>query len=164
MNLYETFNNKHLSLGCFFFFSLIKSLVCSFQYTVHHLNITNRGDCCYERLSNFEIRIGNLQADNTDQNPKCGGYNYQSLGAGETRKIVCPAQMKGRYVVIRIPGNDKTLTRAVAKGCGLGGVLKAELPSKNNLICRLFFQSEKYLLISTLYEFMVVSCIYRTES
>ena len=54
---------------------------------------------------------------------------------------------------------------AVAKGCGLGGgMLKAELPSKNNLICRLFFQSAKYLLISTLCEFMVVSCIYRTES
>ena len=99
---------KHLSLGCFFFFSLNKSLVCSFQYTVHHLTITNRGDCCHERLSNFEIRIGNFQANNTNQNPQCGGY--YSLGAGETKKIVCPAQMKGRYVVIRIPGNNKTLT------------------------------------------------------
>ena len=82
---------------------------CSFQYNVHHLNITNRGSCrCYERLSDFEIRIGNFQADNTDQNPKCG--EYYSLGNGETRKIVCPAPMKGRYVIIRIPGNKKILS------------------------------------------------------
>ena len=72
------------------------------------MTITNRGDCCYQRLSNFEIRIGNSVADNGNHNPKCGGF--YSLGSAETKKIYCPAPMKGRYVNIRIPGSNNILT------------------------------------------------------
>ena len=72
------------------------------------MTITNRGDCCYQRLSNFEIRIGNSLADNGNHNPKCGGF--YSLGSAETKKIYCPAPMKGRYVNIRIPGSNNILT------------------------------------------------------
>ena len=52
-------------------------------------------------MSNFEIRIGNSLAHNGNQNPKCVG-SY-SLGKGETKRISCPSQMRGRYVNIRIP-------------------------------------------------------------
>lgn len=64
--------------------------------------------CCYKRLSDFEIRIGNSLADNGNLNPKCGGL--YSLGKGETRRITCPALMNGRYVNIVIPGAQKCLT------------------------------------------------------
>ena len=57
-------------------------------------------------MSNFEIRIGNSLAYNGNQNPKCGG-SY-SLGKGETKKISCPSQMRGRYVNIRIPTTGST--------------------------------------------------------
>ena len=78
------------------------------QYAVSYLTITNRGDCCSERLSNFEIRIGNSLADNGNRNPNCGGL--YSLSSAETRNISCPAPIKGRYVNIRILGEAKILT------------------------------------------------------
>ena len=80
----------------------------SMQYHVSYLTITNRGDCCSERLSNFEIRIGNSLADNGNRNPNCGGL--YSLSSAETRNISCPAPIKGRYVNIRILGEAKILT------------------------------------------------------
>lgn len=78
------------------------------EYEVLYFRITNRGDCCSERLSGFEIRIGNSLIDNGNQNPRCGGT--YSLQSAETRKIVCPAPVKGRYVNVRIPGHLKYLT------------------------------------------------------
>ena len=35
------------------------------NYLVTKVQVTNRGDCCWNRLSNFDIRVGN-----TDRNPK----------------------------------------------------------------------------------------------
>ncbi|XP_028393972.1 fucolectin-like isoform X2 [Dendronephthya gigantea] len=77
-------------------------------FFIRKLIITNRSDCCPERLSNFEIRIG-ATLNNTDgnSNPLCGGYH--SLKA-ETKSIVCPNPMIGRYVNIIIPGPGKHLT------------------------------------------------------
>ncbi|GMH42299.1 hypothetical protein BSKO_10218 [Bryopsis sp. KO-2023] len=69
--------------------------------------VTNRKDCCSERLSNFEIRVGdNPPEGQGDHNPLC--ESGQSLKAGETREFAC--RKKGRYVVIRIPGNAEILT------------------------------------------------------
>lgn len=34
------------------------------MYAVAKVKITNRGDCCWTRLKNFEVRVGNV-----DQNP-----------------------------------------------------------------------------------------------
>ena len=74
--------------------------------------ITNRGDCCGERLSNFEIRIGNSLEDNGNANPACGGE--YSLKANETRRILCGG-LKGRYVNIVIPGRSESLTLCEVK-------------------------------------------------
>ncbi len=35
------------------------------QYSVGKVKITNRGDCCWNRLSNFQVRVGNI-----DKKPK----------------------------------------------------------------------------------------------
>ena len=75
------------------------------QYFIRKLNITNRSDTHWDRLSNFEIRIGLSLDNNGNSNPLCGGNN--SLGKGETKSIVCPNPMLGRYVNIIIPGPDK---------------------------------------------------------
>ena len=83
-------------------------LTIIFQYPVSYLIITNRGDCCSDQLFNFEIRIGNTLADKGNQNSKCG--EFYSLGRAETRKIRCPAPIKGRYVNIRMKGPSKILT------------------------------------------------------
>ena len=35
-------------------------------YPVSGVQITNRGDCCFDRLSNFDIRVGNIDSNTTD--------------------------------------------------------------------------------------------------
>ena len=74
--------------------------------------ITNRADCCGERLSNFEIRIGNSLEDNGNANPACGGK--YSLETGKTRRILCGG-LTGRYVNIVIPGRAEYLTLCEVK-------------------------------------------------
>ena len=39
-------------------------------YKVNYVKITNRKDCCPERLNGAEIRIGNSRLDNGNRNPR----------------------------------------------------------------------------------------------
>ena len=56
--------------------------------TITSVSLTNRGDCCGERLSNFEIRIGDIldDANGGEANPAISGSpfgvrkNYKSTG------------------------------------------------------------------------------------
>ena len=81
--------------------------VYSLQYFIRKLNITNRSDDKWDKLSNFEIRIGLSLDNNGNSNPLCGANH--SLGKGEIKSIVCPNLMLGRYVNIIIPGDNKML-------------------------------------------------------
>ncbi|GMH43789.1 hypothetical protein BSKO_11723 [Bryopsis sp. KO-2023] len=65
-------------------------------YQITKVVITNRGDCCSERLHNFEIRIGSEV--NSNLNEWCA--SGQKMGPGETRTYSCP--MVGRHVNIKI--------------------------------------------------------------
>ncbi|GMH42306.1 hypothetical protein BSKO_10225 [Bryopsis sp. KO-2023] len=69
--------------------------------------VTNRKDCCSERLRNFEIRVGDSkpQGDGS-QNGICN--SGLSVPGGQTQGFDCSAQ--GRYVTIRIPGKSQILT------------------------------------------------------
>ena len=65
--------------------------------TVRHvtsIKTYNRADCCQDRLSNYEVRIGNDA--NLFNNPACPG---RYTGAGT---VVC--DLRGRYVGIFIKG------------------------------------------------------------
>ncbi|GMH43530.1 hypothetical protein BSKO_11452 [Bryopsis sp. KO-2023] len=79
---------------------------------VTRIKVTNRGDCCSDRLNNFEIRVGDVKPlgdgskDNSIQNPLCSSGLI--IGGGETLEIVCT--ITGRYVTVRLPGNAKVLT------------------------------------------------------
>jgi len=68
---------------------------------VERVQIWNRADCCGNRLSNFEVRIGN--ADNWQQNSKCG--NTYSIPQSGNMAINCGGS-SGRYVFIVIQGQN----------------------------------------------------------
>uniref|UniRef100_A0A8C7VJ08 Fucolectin tachylectin-4 pentraxin-1 domain-containing protein n=1 Tax=Oncorhynchus mykiss TaxID=8022 RepID=A0A8C7VJ08_ONCMY len=76
-------------------------------YRVTAVTITNRGDCCPERLDGAEICIGNSLENNGINNPRC--VVISNIPAGETNRFQCN-EMEGRYVVVVIPGQNKILT------------------------------------------------------
>uniref|UniRef100_A0A8C9RE24 Fucolectin tachylectin-4 pentraxin-1 domain-containing protein n=1 Tax=Scleropages formosus TaxID=113540 RepID=A0A8C9RE24_SCLFO len=64
-------------------------------FTVTSVTITNRGDCCSERIDRAEIRVGNSLDDNGNQNPL-----YTVL-----LSLLCNWTM-GRYVNVVLPEPD----------------------------------------------------------
>uniref|UniRef100_A0A8C9XIL2 Fucolectin tachylectin-4 pentraxin-1 domain-containing protein n=1 Tax=Sander lucioperca TaxID=283035 RepID=A0A8C9XIL2_SANLU len=76
-------------------------------YQINSVTITNRGDCCPERINGAEIRIGDSLNDNGNGNPRCAVIS--SIAAGTTQTFACNA-MEGRYVNIVIPGRRQYLT------------------------------------------------------
>ncbi|XP_028435570.1 uncharacterized protein LOC114556735 [Perca flavescens] len=77
------------------------------KYHINTVTITNRGDCCHERINGAEIRIGNSLNDNGNNNPRCAVIS--SMAAGSSQTFVCNG-MEGRYVNIVIPGRQEFLT------------------------------------------------------
>ncbi|XP_052351649.1 fucolectin-like [Oncorhynchus keta] len=75
-------------------------------YRVTAVTITNRGDCCPERLDGAEIRIGNSLENNCINNPSCAVI---TIPAEKTYTFQCNV-MEGRYVVVVIPGRSEWLT------------------------------------------------------
>ncbi|XP_078126401.1 uncharacterized protein LOC144530632 isoform X1 [Sander vitreus] len=76
-------------------------------YQINNVTITNRGDCCPERINGAEIRIGDSLNDNGNRNPRCAVIS--SIAAGTSQTFVCNG-MEGRYVNIVIPGRQQYLT------------------------------------------------------
>jgi len=60
----------------------------------------NRADCCADRLSGYEVRVGN------DPNP----YNNPACPGKHTGAKTIDCDLKGRYLGIVIPGDGKILT------------------------------------------------------
>ncbi|XP_016117588.1 fucolectin-1-like, partial [Sinocyclocheilus grahami] len=85
-------------------------------YSVSRVVVTNRNDCCVERINGAEIRIGNSLKNNGNNNPICavipaipgGSYGYSCAG------------MEGRYVNLIIPGDMKILTLCEVEVFGKG--------------------------------------------
>ncbi|KAG7469845.1 hypothetical protein MATL_G00133170 [Megalops atlanticus] len=77
------------------------------EYRVTSVSITNRGDCCHERINGAEIRIGNSMENNGNNNSVCAVVS--SIPAGGTMTVPCK-EMEGRYVSIVLPGREKYLT------------------------------------------------------
>jgi hypothetical protein len=68
------------------------------QVPVARVVILNRGDCCWDRLASFEIKVGDSLVNNSLVNPKCGDRH----GAGRgTTTIMCTPIIFGRYLVIQ---------------------------------------------------------------
>nr|XP_049586217.1 fucolectin [Syngnathus scovelli] len=76
-------------------------------YKINTVIITNRRDCCHERLNGAELRIGDSLDDNGNANPRC--TVILSISAGQSKTFECNG-MEGRYVNIVIPGRREHLT------------------------------------------------------
>ncbi|XP_073501180.1 uncharacterized protein [Phyllobates terribilis] len=83
-------------------------------YNITKVKITNRGDCCEERINGAEIRIGNSREKGGNWNPRCA--KIESLGLGKEKEYVCG--MVGQYITITIPGKAGYLTLCEVKVYG----------------------------------------------
>ncbi|KAL7855504.1 hypothetical protein AOLI_G00191080 [Acnodon oligacanthus] len=76
------------------------------MYEISSVVITNRGDCCTQRIIGAEIRIGNSLDNNGNNNPRCA--DISSMPATLTITNAC--KMIGRYVNVVIPETNRILT------------------------------------------------------
>ena len=67
---------------------------------VYSVSITNRGDCCAERLTNFDVRVGNSLDNNGNNNALC--KHGSTVPLGQTKEFVCSTLLTGKYVNIQI--------------------------------------------------------------
>uniref|UniRef100_A0A3B3ZSL3 Fucolectin tachylectin-4 pentraxin-1 domain-containing protein n=1 Tax=Periophthalmus magnuspinnatus TaxID=409849 RepID=A0A3B3ZSL3_9GOBI len=78
-------------------------------FVVSTIKVTNRGDCCPERLDGAQIHIGNSLQNNGNNNPRCATITHIPLG--DTFSFTCESgKMTGRYVNLVLPGDKKILT------------------------------------------------------
>ncbi|KAI4875408.1 hypothetical protein NFI96_009873, partial [Prochilodus magdalenae] len=78
------------------------------EYTVTSITITNRGDCCPERINGAEIHIGNSLLNNGNSNPRAG--EITSIPAGRSITLKFEKGISGRYVNVVLPGDKRVLT------------------------------------------------------
>ncbi|XP_059365423.1 fucolectin-4-like [Carassius carassius] len=76
-------------------------------HKVIRVSITNRGDCCAERIIGAQIRIGNSLANNGNSNELTAIFDF--IQSGETKTFDFKP-VKGRFVNIFLPGQGKYLT------------------------------------------------------
>ncbi|XP_067305547.1 uncharacterized protein [Pseudorasbora parva] len=78
------------------------------KYVVTSITITNRKDCCSERLDGAEIHIGNSLLNNGNSNPLAG--KISSIPAGRSLTLKWGKGIAGRYINVFLPGRDRLLT------------------------------------------------------
>ncbi|KAF4111662.1 hypothetical protein G5714_008693 [Onychostoma macrolepis] len=89
-------------------------------YRVNRVVITNRLDCCPERINGAQIHIGNSLENNGNNNPICAVIS--SIPAGVSSNYTCN-DMEGQYVNLIIPGDSKYLTLCEVQVYGEGPFL-----------------------------------------
>ncbi|XP_073668795.1 uncharacterized protein [Paramisgurnus dabryanus] len=76
-------------------------------YSINRVTITNRGDCCPERIIGAQIRIGNSLDNNGNNNELAATIESIPLGGTQTFTF---DNIQGQYVNIFLPGTQKILT------------------------------------------------------
>ena len=61
------------------------------------VEITNRGDCCGDRLNGFSVRVGNTLC-----------ASGVSISLGQTKQLTCEGV--GSTIRVELPGSDRVLT------------------------------------------------------
>ncbi|KAM9450172.1 fucolectin-like [Clarias gariepinus] len=105
-------------------------------YDISNVIITNRGDCCPERMNGAEIRIGNSLVNNGNSNPRC--VVISSIPAGGTVNYTC--KMRGRYVNIVLPNMNQYLTICEVQVYGV------RVPVTKRAFLRLKFKTSEDLI------------------
>ncbi|KAM6910476.1 uncharacterized protein FYW49_012415 [Xenentodon cancila] len=78
------------------------------SHIISSVIITNRGDCCSERLNGLEIYIGNSLKDNGLDNPMVGFISQ--IGAGQSYNMIFSNHVEGRYVTLGLRGQQRILS------------------------------------------------------
>ncbi|XP_075125785.1 fucolectin-like [Leptodactylus fuscus] len=76
------------------------------SYRISHISITNRGDCCGNRLDGAEILVGDSLANNGNNNRRCALVT--TIPAGGTLTFQCN-DMVGRYINVVLTGKQDFL-------------------------------------------------------
>ena len=77
------------------------------ESTVHYIKIRNRRDCCGERFSNAQIRVGNNKVlkqsyeENIELNELCETFPGKAK-TGQMIDITCSSPLRGKFVTIQI--------------------------------------------------------------
>ncbi|XP_036413787.1 uncharacterized protein LOC118798514 [Colossoma macropomum] len=77
------------------------------EYTVISITITNRADCCPERINGAEIHIGNSLLDDGNSNPLAGVIS--GIPAGFSKIFKFERGIPGRYINVFLPGKNLSL-------------------------------------------------------
>ncbi|KAK2887366.1 hypothetical protein Q8A67_015594 [Cirrhinus molitorella] len=77
------------------------------SYSVTRVIITNREDCCSDRIKGAQIRIGNSLNNDGNENKWVASIGFISAGGTESIGF---KPIEGRYVNIFLPGKKKILT------------------------------------------------------
>lgn len=72
------------------------------EIAVTNVRITNRADCCWENLSDFDVRVGQNLNEGGKRNPQCGATYTADVGAGETITVNCGSPLPGRFLTVSI--------------------------------------------------------------
>ncbi|KAK9514329.1 hypothetical protein VZT92_027804 [Zoarces viviparus] len=118
------------------------------SYIVTSVIITNRGDCCAERLNGAQIHIGNSM-----NNPVVG--TIPSAGLGESVTLTFTENVEGRYVIVALPGPKKYLTLCEVEvyGCAVitsipsGGVGEFQCNGTDGRYINIFIPRQEYLTL-----------------
>ncbi|XP_042279126.1 fucolectin-4-like [Thunnus maccoyii] len=77
------------------------------SYVITSVVVTNRVDCCVDRINGAEIHIGNVK-DNVTANQVVGVI--PSIPAGVSYTVNVTENVEGRYVTVVLPGPKRMLT------------------------------------------------------
>ncbi|KAM9724349.1 pentraxin fusion protein [Menidia menidia] len=78
------------------------------SYIITSIHVTNRGDCCAGYINGAEIHVGNSLRENGVVNPVVAVI--PSIPLGRTLAITLSTEVRGRYVVVVLPGSGRILT------------------------------------------------------
>ncbi|XP_076592863.1 uncharacterized protein LOC143324359 [Chaetodon auriga] len=78
------------------------------SYIITSITVTNRGDCCQDRINGAKIHIGNSLQDNGVANRVVGVI--PDIPAGKSLKITFTRLVEGRYVIVALSGSGRVLT------------------------------------------------------
>ncbi|XP_052389571.1 uncharacterized protein LOC127935598 [Carassius gibelio] len=111
------------------------------EYKITRVSITNRGDCCAERIIGAQIRIGNSLENNGNNNQLAAIVDF--IQSGKT-KIFDFKPVKGRLVNIFLPGEGKYLTLCEVHVFAVKETSDCSCVSKNLAVGAAAVQSSTY--------------------
>ena len=92
---------------------------------MHKVKITNRVDCCGDRLKNIEVRVGNDEVTEQSQqglstNTLCGKFDGPGTD-GQVVHMECAEAIPGRYITIQLTDTEGAIMN-IAEFEAFGGI------------------------------------------